>query len=139
MIGGVPSYTEKFLLDIDRLQRRSVKAQESITSGLKISRVSDSPDDVSRLLGTRTQLDSAIQTGLNLGRVKVEVDTAEQALQVGVSLMERARTLASQGAGGSQNASTRRQVADELQGILERMVAVTSTAVEGRYLFSGDA
>lgn len=139
MIGGIPSYTEKFLLDINKLQKRSVKAQEAITSGLKISRVSDAPDDISRLLGARSQLDSAIQTGLNLGRVKVEADTAEHALQSAVSLVERARNLASQGASGIQNAATRRQIADELQGVLERLVAVSATAVEGRFLFSGDA
>lgn len=138
-MSGIPSSTEKFLIDINRLQKRSAKAQQQLASGLKISKVSDSPDDISRLLAARANLSSVVQTQQNLGRVKVEVDTAEKALQNGVGLIERARILAAQGSNDLQGQATRRQIADELQGILERLVTVASTAVEGRYVFSGDA
>jgi flagellar hook-associated protein 3 FlgL len=139
MLRGIRASTERFLIDINRLQKRSVTAQQQLASGLKISKVSDSPDDISRLLLARANLDAIVQTQQNLGRVKVEVDTAEKALQTGVRLIERARTLGAQGANDLQGAATRQQIADELQGILERMVTVSATAVEGRYVFSGDS
>lgn len=139
MMRGIPSSTERFLIDINRLQKRSVKAQQQLASGLKISKVSDSPDEVSRLLSARANLESVLQTQQNLGRIKVEVDTAERALQNSVSLVERARTLGAQGSNDLQGAATRQQIADELQGILERLVTAAATAVEGRYVFSGDA
>lgn len=135
---GMPAATEKFLLDIERLQQRSQRAQRQLTSGLKIEQVSDSPDDIPRLLDARASLERTEQVVANLGRVKVEVDTAEKALQNAVQLMERARALATQGASGHQDAATRLHVAGELEAILERMVALASTAVEGRYIFSGD-
>ncbi|MCC6390023.1 MAG: hypothetical protein IT167_05430, partial [Bryobacterales bacterium] len=138
MLNGLPPSAEKFLIDVNRLQRRNERAQQQITSGLKLSKVSDRPDDISRLLSARAGLDRVHQVQLNLGRVKVEADSAENALENAVSLVERARVLASQGSGGQQNASARTQVAGELQGILERLVSVASTAVEGRYIFSGD-
>jgi flagellar hook-associated protein 3 FlgL len=75
---------------------------------------------------------------LNLGRVKTEVDTAEQTLQTAVALMDRARVLAAQGISGQQTASTRAQIATELEGVLERLVSAANVSVEGRYLFSGD-
>ncbi|MBV6430914.1 MAG: hypothetical protein IANPNBLG_01035 [Bryobacteraceae bacterium] len=138
MLSGLPPSAEKFLIDINRLQQRNERAQQQITSGLKLSKVSDGPDDISRLLSARAGLDRVHQVQLNLGRVKVEVDSAENALGNAVSLVERARVLASQGSSGQQDAPARMQIAGELQGILERLVSVASTAVEGRYIFSGD-
>lgn len=138
MLNGLPPSAENFLSDIDRLSRRMERAQRQLTSGLKFSRVSDEPDDVSRLLSVRASLQRTEQTQLNLGRVKTEVDTAEKTLQQAVTLMDRARQLGAQGASGHQSKETRARVADELQSILERLVSSASVAVEGRYLFSGD-
>jgi flagellar hook-associated protein 3 FlgL len=139
MVNGIPPSTQRFLQDISRLQRRSDQAQRQLTSGLKISTPSDSPDDISRLLSARAGLDKVDQIQQNLGRVKTETDTAESAIQTAVNLLERARVLGSQGASGHQGQATREQVAKELEGVLERLVAVAGTAVEGRYIFSGDA
>lgn len=138
MMQGIPPFTEKFLLDIGRLQKRSERAQQQLTSGLKVSRISDSPDDISRLLGARSGLELVAQVKQNLVRVKTETDTSEQALQGAVKLLDRARVLGAQGANELQNADTRARLADELDGLLERMVSIAGTAVEGRYVFSGD-
>lgn len=138
MINGIPPSAERFLLDVQRHQRRLDKAQRELTSGLKLTRVSDAPEQVSRLLTARNGLERVEQVQLNLGRVKTEVDTAESALESAVSLVERARVLGAQGSSGHQDAGTRAQVAAELEGILERLVATANVAVEGRYLFSGD-
>lgn len=138
MLNGLPPATEKFLQDLGRIGQRSERAQRQLSSGLKLARASDAPDDISRLLGSRSALEMVSQIQLNLGRVKTETDTAEAALQNGVKLLERARTLGSQGASGHQSKATRVQIAEELKGVLERLVAVAGTAVEGRYLFSGD-
>ncbi|MBL8217289.1 MAG: hypothetical protein JNK87_41600 [Bryobacterales bacterium] len=138
MLSGINAATEKFLQDISRLQRRSEKAQQQLTSGLKVQSAADAPDDVSRLLGSRAALDMVEQVSINLGRVKTEVDTAEAAIGNAVSLLERARALGSQGASNTLGKSARTQLAGELEGVLERLVAVASTAVEGRYIFSGD-
>lgn len=139
MLFGLTPSAESFLTDIDRLQKRFDRAERQLTSGFKLTRVSDGPDDVSRLLTARASLERAEQTELNLGRVKTEVDTAESSLGSAASLMDRARTLAAQGANGNQTAATRSHIASELQGILERLVSVANVSVEGRYLFSGDA
>ncbi|MBL8173771.1 MAG: hypothetical protein JNK48_03830 [Bryobacterales bacterium] len=138
MITGLPASAERFLIDVERHQRRLDRAQRQLTSGLKLTRVSDAPDQVSRLLTARNGLERIEQTQLNLGRVKTEVDTAEKAVGNAVSLIERARVLGAQGSSGHQDAGTRAQVAAELEGILERLVATANVAVEGRYLFSGD-
>lgn len=138
MLSGLPSATERFLLDIERLQKRQAKAEREITSGVKIHTPSDAPEVVGRLVESHAAIERVTQTQLNLGRVKVEVDTAEKALQQAALIMDKARGLAAQGASGHQNQSTRLAVAGELEAVLERLVAITSTSIEGRYLFSGD-
>jgi flagellar hook-associated protein 3 FlgL len=138
MIHGMPPSTERFLLDVSRIQKREERAQREITSGLKLQQVSDNPNAVTRLLDARAGLERVAQSRLNLGRVKVETDTAEKALAQAVEIMDKARALGTQGASGHQEASTRRHVAAELESLLERLVGVASTAVEGRHVFSGD-
>src|SRR5690349_4305998 len=118
MTSGITPSTEQFLLSVDRLQRRSERAQRQITTGLKVESVSDSPDDVSRLLDARAGIERVKQTLQNLGRLQTEVDGSEKALENAVAVMDRARSLSSQGVNGLTSAETRRQVAGELQGLL---------------------
>lgn len=138
MISGLPPSADKFLFDISQIQKRNERAQRQITSGLKLATPSDSPDDLTRLMEARAGLERVHQNQLNLGRVKTETDTAEKALDSAAKILDKARALATQGASGHQSAQTRQHVADELGGLLERLVAAASTAVEGRYIFSGD-
>jgi flagellar hook-associated protein 3 FlgL len=53
--------------------------------------------------------------------------------------MDRARVLASQGATFTLDATGRQSLAGEVQSLLEQMVAVSRTTVQGRYIFGGDA
>ena len=52
--------------------------------------------------------------------------------------MDRARTLAAQGANFTMDASGRQSLADEIQSLLEQMVTISRTTVQGRYVFGGD-
>jgi flagellar hook-associated protein 3 FlgL len=139
MLTSLNAYDQQFLNNLDRVSDRMNRAQAQITTGVKMAKVSDDPDQVSTLLSARAALSSAAQVQSSLGRVTAEVDAAEQALENAVQLFERARTLGAQGATGTQTAATRASIAGEIGSILGQLVAVTSTQVEGRYVFSGDA
>lgn len=139
MISNLNAFDQQFLNGLNRINDRMNKAQQQISSGSRMSNVSDDPDQVSTLLSARAALSSATQIQSNLGRVTAEVDAGEQALESAVQLFERARTLGAQGATGTQTADARSTIAGEIGSIMEQMVAVTGTQVEGRYIFSGDA
>ncbi|MSV29383.1 MAG: flagellar hook-associated protein 3 [Bryobacterales bacterium] len=130
--------SEQFLNGMARLNVRLDRAQRQLSSGRRISVVSDEPDRVARLVETRNDLGRIEQIQRNLGIVKGDVDTAEAVLQSGVSLLERARTLAVQGANGTQTAATRRAISAEVGDILEHLVGIANTTFQGRYLFGGD-
>ena len=139
MIRGPDAQTGKFLSDMTRLNRRLEKAQFEITSGRRINFVSDSPNDVPRLLEMRSELNATGQVRTNLGRVRSEVDTAEQALQHAVSLMDRALTLGTQGASDVASADQRLTLSGEIGATLQQLASASAASSEGRFLFAGDS
>lgn len=139
MTRGLNSSTESFLTSMAAIQERLEKAQRQIASGRKLEAASDEPDQVAGLLQTRAEIGRVVQLRANLGRTKAEVDGAEQALQLAVTLTDRALVLGAQGATGTQTATTRQSLAGELESILSQLVGLSNMEVDGRYLFSGDA
>ncbi len=139
MLPVLNSSSQAFVSKMDEISRRMDRAQRQISTGLRVSSVSDEPDSVSTLLQTRADLASTQQIQSNLSRVKTEVDAGEQALQTTVSLVERARVLASQGVTGTATPELRQTLATEVGSIMEEISGLSGTSVEGRFIFSGDA
>lgn len=139
MVRSLDPSTEGFLNNLNNIAARMEKAQRDISTGLRIHSVSDDPDQISTLLQARADLAAAGQNQINLGRVKAEVDAAEQALQQAVSQLDRVQTLGAQGFTDTATADSRAALANELGAILENLAGLSRTAVEGRYVFSGDA
>jgi len=138
MISGLNAASDRFLAALARITARADRAQRQIGSGKKLETASDQPDEVSRLLIARGQLEQTLQLKTNLGRAKAEVDTAERALQTAVKVLERVNTIGAQGATATQTPTQRTIIAVEVQAALEQMVNVAATTVEGRHIFSGD-
>ncbi len=139
MIPTLNPFDQQYLNNLDRVSDRMQKAQRQLSTGVRVEKVSDDPDQVSTLLSARASLSATTQIQTNLGRVTAEVNAGEQALETGVQIFERARTLGAEGATGTQTAAGRATIAQEVGSILEQMVALTGTQVEGRYIFSGDS
>lgn len=138
MISSLNASGQQFLSNLNRISQRLERAQQRISTGRKINNVSDEPSSVALLLQARANLASTTQTLTNLGRYKTEVDSGEQALQNAVGLFDKVQTLGAQGASDLQTAAGRLDVAQGLDSLLQQMVGLAGTAVEGRYVFSGD-
>jgi flagellar hook-associated protein 3 FlgL len=138
MLRTLNSVSEGFVTNMDQIGKRMEHAQRQIATGLRLSTVSDAPDSISTLLQTRADLASTTQIQTNLGRVKVETDAGEQALQSSVGLVEQARVLGAKGVTGTATADLRTNLAEQVGSILQQVVALANTTIEGRYIFSGD-
>jgi len=139
MVNRLSPSNESFLAALNRIADRAERATRQIATGYRITAASDAPDDISILLQARVEVERTDQIRTNLGRVKTEVDTAEEMLRSAVSIMERARVLGAQGASETQTAESRAAAAEEVTGILRQLVSIAGTSVDGRYIFSGDA
>ncbi len=139
MLTSLDASAQQFLNSLNRISQRMDTAQRQISTGVRLGRVSDDPDQVSTLLQARADLSASDQIKANLGRIKAEVDGGEQALESAVQLFERARTLGAQGASGTQTAASQVALGQEVGSILEQLVGTAGTQVAGRYIFSGDS
>jgi flagellar hook-associated protein 3 FlgL len=139
MLSSLDPSAQKFLYELGQISDRMNRAQQEVSTGLKISKPSDAPDQISTLLQARANLDSLHQTLTNLGRFKGEVDSGEQALQNVVRLFDQVQTLGAQGNTDTETAAERADIAQQLDSILHEVVALAGTSVERRYIFSGDS
>jgi flagellar hook-associated protein 3 FlgL len=138
MIRGLDSDSTLFLQNLKWINERLGRAEREVASGKRVTAPSDEPDSVSSLLEARAGLARLEQVAKNLNRVKTEVDAAESSLQSAVRLFDRVRSLGVTGANGTQTAETRKGLAGEIASIMDRMVALANTEVDGRFIFSGN-
>ncbi|MEO7141926.1 MAG: flagellin [Bryobacteraceae bacterium] len=138
MLSPLNPASQQFLNNLDTIGQRLLQDQQQISSGLRVAQVSDAPDSVSPILQARASLSSAQQVLQNLGRVTTETNSADQTLQTAVNLVQQARTIATEAASGTQTAQTQQDLAQQAGAILQQLVGLSNTTVEGRFIFSGD-
>lgn len=138
MISGLNPSSQQLLNGINNAQADLNRAQQQVSSGLRITRPSDDPQLIGDVLQTRSDLAQVTQVSGNLKSVKSEVDTADGVLQNAVQLMEQAGVYAAQGNNTSLDAGAREILAKQVDGILQQIVTISRTQVNGQYIFSGD-
>lgn len=138
MIPTIDAAAQRFLNDLARIQDNTDRAQREIGSGLRVATPSDAPDQVQEIVQLHSDIERTSQIASNLGRAKTEVDSADTALQSAIGVVERATVLASDGASSTQSPEARAALSAEVEGLQEQLLSISQTAVEGRYIFSGD-
>jgi flagellar hook-associated protein 3 FlgL len=131
--------SQLFLANVDRIESRLQNVSQQLSSGLRITQASDDPDEIAPLLQLRADLASNTQATSNLGMAQTDAQAADTALGSAIQLMDQASTLGAQGAGSTTAASTRQSLASQVESVLDQMVQISQTTVQGRFIFSGDA
>jgi len=138
MISSLDARTQRFLSDLSVISNRLATDQAQLSSGRRINSVSDAPDEISSLLAARSELATTQQIHANFNRIKGETDSAEQALQQSVQIMDRVASLGAEGATDIMDSGQKQIIASELAGLEQQMVGLAGTATDGRYIFGGD-
>jgi flagellar hook-associated protein 3 FlgL len=130
--------TQSYLADLNRTEAQINQAQSEVTSGYRVQTPSDDPAAIPEILQYEADLNQNQQIQSNLSTAGSELSSADSALQSAVQAVASATSLATQGAGTSATASQRANLATQVQGLLQTLVSVSQTQVNGRYIFSGD-
>lgn len=138
MINNLDPASELFLSNVDRIQERLAKANLQAASGKRVVHASDAPDQIDSILQLRADRQHNQQIQSNLAMARTDVQTADAALTAAIKLMDRARVLASQAASTVLDADSRKSLAGEADALLDQMLQTSQTAVQGRFVFSGD-
>jgi flagellar hook-associated protein 3 FlgL len=138
MITNLNPSSEAFMANVDRVQRKVEEASRQVSSGKRVNVASDAPDEIDAILQLRADEVRNAQIQANLGIAQADADAADGALASATKLMDRATVLAAQGANFTIDAAGRKNIAGEVQSLLEQMTAIGNTTVQGRYVFGGD-
>jgi flagellar hook-associated protein 3 FlgL len=138
MISNLDAASEAFLANVGRVQQSLAEASQQVSSGKKISTPSDAPDQIAPLLQLRSSLQRNTQITANLGLSQADAGAADSALSSAIQLMDSAVTLAGQASSSVLEDTARAGIADQIQSIQDRMVALANTTSRGQYIFSGD-
>lgn len=129
--------TDWFLNGVANLQQEMSQTEEQLTSGYQINTAADSPSQTPELVQMGSTL-AAIQTYQeNLTNIQTEATTADQSIGSGITLIQNAISLASQGASSTATAATDQTLATQVQSIQQQLVGLANTTVAGRYIFGG--
>ena len=137
MTPSINPNSEIFLSDLQQIQNRIGMAERQLSSGLRVSVASDAPDQISSILQLRAQIAGVQQTQQNLSNVTPQVESGENAIQQAIQVLDTATSLATEAAGSTSNASQRQDEIPQVQGLLQQLVSLSQTAVNGQYIFSG--
>src|SRR5581483_11561553 len=112
---------------------------QQVASGQRVRVPSDDPAAAAGLVRNADQTSEVDQFQRSLSSISGEVQNADSALSSVVTALQRAISLGVQGANGTQNASGRAAIANEVQGILSQLVSLANLSYQGNFVFAGTA
>jgi flagellar hook-associated protein 3 FlgL len=130
--------TERSLTSVETGLNRMSQAQEQLSTGKRINRPSDDPTGTTTALRARAAVAEQAQYQRNAQDGVAWLTTIDSAIQGVSSEVQRAYTLAIQGANtGSNGATAENAIADEIDQIKQGVLSLANTAYLGRPVFGG--
>ncbi len=129
---------ERAATELRRQQQQSLKYQSELTSGTRIERASDDPFALPAFLGAHRDIKRIEGVRSTLNQVKLQVSGAHEAVRQAQSILVDAKVLASEVRQVTEP-TERQAIAEQIDKLLDRMLAIANEEGEYGYLFSGGA
>ncbi len=130
-------YYRNSMRDIFNLQYQQVLLDKQVTTGQKVNLPSDAPSDAVTILDSRHLMNQVIQYRANLEAANNWLTASESSMNSINDLLVQAKTLAEQMATGTIQPNQQVATATEVQNIIDEILTLANTQVEGDYIFSG--
>lgn len=117
-------------------KRRLADLSNQLTTGLKVSKPSDSADagTISRYQQQVAKSDSYINT---ISQAKSFLEFQDNVMSSANEILIRAKELAQQGANETLSGTSREQIAQEVYQLRDQMANLANSSYQGRYVYSG--
>ena len=135
----IPDTSQVLLNALNAADRAEQTALTQLTTGRRVNVASDDPSAAARQVGLAAQADSCDQFLRSISSVSSELQTADSALNSGVTAMQQAITLGVEGANGTLSQQDRAALANEVQSISQQMLGIANLSYNGKYVFAGTA
>lgn len=131
--------TDGYLRNLSRNLDQMQKYQNQLSSGKEVSKPSDNPMVVSKIMNLDNSIKTNEQYNRNIDDALGWVKTADGSLGEVTSSLLRARDLIIYGANGTLSDTDRSALADEVEQLSGQLTQVLNTNYDGRYIFGGQA
>ena len=125
----------KFSLDL--YTRRIAALQEQVASGARVNRASDDPADAYRIMKLNAQSASLTQYDRNLKDVTRTLELGHSLITEVSHNLQLVTQKLEQGASGTYNEANRVILGEDINSILDQVLALANTENLGRYVFGG--
>jgi len=113
------------------------KANNVVSTGKRINNLSDDPTGLIQALNIRSTLSNFEQLRRNISMGKSWLTASESAISHVQDLVSDAKSLCVQMATATIGAAQRASASETVQNILEEVVSLANTEMNGRYIFAG--
>ena len=122
------------LINLQLAQARKARATQQVSSGLRVTKPYDSPNDASGIVRTRTDLRRIEQFKFNLEGVQAELKAVDAALSQAGDVLNRAASLAAQAAKDAQESAqgSRELISEEIEGIFRHLASIANATHSDR-------
>ena len=115
------------------------KLQEEVSSGDSIQAASDNPLGYAQLMQFNNQSAQNTMYQGNITSATAELNSADTAMSGIVDAVQQAQSVATQADNGTNSASTMKTLSAQVTGIIQNLVELGNTSVDGKSIFSGFA
>jgi len=124
-------------LRLSKITEELNNANTVVATGKRILKLSDDPVGLAQGLNIKSALSNIEQMGRNITLGKSWLAASESAMSQVQDVISEAKTLSVQMANSSIDDSERLSAAETVQNLLEELVSLANTEVNGRYIFAG--
>jgi len=123
--------------NLGKISEALTNANRAIVTGKKMSNLSDDPVNLTQALRIKSSLDNLEQMGRHINMGNNWLTASESALTHVQDLISNARALSVQMATATTGTAERASAAENVQGLMEEIISLANTEVNGRYIFAG--
>ena len=132
-----PNMVPDILADLQQSQTAVNTALQEVATGKSVTVPSDNPAAAADMVQNTIETKDVDQYTQNVSSMLSMVQTADSSIGSVVTSLTQAISLGTEGANGTNNASNLQSIAEQVQGILQGVVAQANTSYQGTYLFGG--
>ena len=111
--------------------------QNQLSSGLRVSRPSDDPVGITKILKYKTDIRAANQYKDNVTTSLGWLEVSESALDDVKEILQRIREITVQAANGTNTPEDTQKIQIEVEQLRDEIISLGNSTMAGRYLFSG--
>lgn len=130
-------YYRNSINDLFKLQYQQAMLDKQVTTGQKVNLPSDAPSNSVTILDSRHLIYQVMQYRANLESANNWMTASESSMTSINDLLVKAKTLAEQMSTGTIQPNQHAATATEVQNIIDEIITLANTQVEGDYIFSG--